>query len=148
MAHDGALTPAATEEVLRLATAYQASRALHVAVRLGLPDLLGAAAARDADDLARATRTLPDALRRLLRALTAFGVFAEREDGRFALGPLGGHLRADAPASLRPLVLMYGYDEYWRCWGELEHWCAPARPRPRTSSAPGTPSPATPPTPR
>ena len=77
MTHDGAPPhAAATEEVLRLATAYQASRALHVAVRLGLPDLLGAAAPRDAEELARATRTLPDALRRLLRALTAFGVFA------------------------------------------------------------------------
>lgn len=122
MTHDGAPPhAAATEEVLRLATAYQASRALHAAVRLGLPDLLGAAAARDADDLARATRTQPDALRRLLRAMAAFGVLSEREDGRFALGPLGDCLRAGVQGSVHPLVLMHGDEDFWRTWGELEH---------------------------
>jgi hypothetical protein len=122
MTHDGAPPAAATaEQVQRLATAYQASRALHVAVRLGLPDLLGDAAARDAEDLARVTRTQPDALRRLLRALTAFGVFAEREDGRFTLGSLGGCLPAGVPGSVRPLMLMHGDEDFWRTWGELEH---------------------------
>jgi hypothetical protein len=118
---DAAPPPAAAEEVLRLATAYQASRALHVAVRLGLPDLLGDGAPRHAEGLARETGTQPAALRRLLRALAAFGVFADEGDGRFALGPLGQCLRAGAPGSVRALVLMQGDEDFWRTWGELEH---------------------------
>ena len=46
---------------------------------------------------------------------------AEGEDGRFALGPLGGCLRADAPGSVRALVLMFGDEDFWRTWGALEH---------------------------
>ncbi|MFC7541018.1 methyltransferase dimerization domain-containing protein [Siccirubricoccus deserti] len=78
----------AAEAVLRLATAYQASRALHAAARLGVPDLL-ADGPRSVEDLAAATDTQGPSLSRLLRALAAFGVFAETGDGRFALGPLG-----------------------------------------------------------
>jgi hypothetical protein len=105
--------------VLSLSTAYQASRALYVAAKLGLPDLL-ADGPRSVDDLAAAGAHAPS-LRRLLRALAAFGVFAEGEDGRFALGPLGGCLRADAPGSVRALVLMLGDEDFWRTWGALEH---------------------------
>ena len=34
---------------------------------------------------------------------------------------MGQRLRTGVPASLRPLVLMFGHEEYWRCWGVLEH---------------------------
>ena len=112
-------SPPATA-LLRLATAYQASRALHVAARLGLADLL-ADGPRSVEDLAAATGTHAPSLRRLLRALAAFGVFREVEDGRFALAPLGEHLRSGAPGSVRALVLMYGDEDFWRTWGELEH---------------------------
>ena len=106
--------------VLSLSTAYQASRALYVAAKLGLPDLL-ADGPRSVDDLAAAGGAHAPSLRRLLRALAAFGVFAEGEDGRFALGLLGECLRADAPGSVRALVLMFGDDDFWRTWGALEH---------------------------
>jgi O-methyltransferase domain/Dimerisation domain len=115
-----AIQPTPPAAVLRLATAYQASRALHVAAGLGLPDLL-ADGPRPAEDLAAATGAHTPSLRRLLRALAAFGVFAEGEDGGFALGPLGECLRAGAPGSVRALVLMYGHEDYWHTWGELEH---------------------------
>src|SRR3954464_1385378 len=106
-------------EALQLATAYQSSRALQVALRLGLPDLL----ARDptsVEDLARETGTHAPSLRRLLRALAAYGVFSEVEDDRFRLGPLGACLRADAPGSVRALALMWGDEDYWLTWAELE----------------------------
>ena len=64
----------AAAEALRLATAYQVSRALHVALRLGLPDLL----ARDPQrpqSLSRDTGAHEPSLRRLLRVLAAYGVF-------------------------------------------------------------------------
>jgi hypothetical protein len=37
--------------------------------------------------------------------------------GRWA----GGCLRADAPGSVRALVLMWGDEDWWRTWGALEH---------------------------
>ena len=140
-----AAQPPPAAEVLRLATAYQASRALYVATKLGVPDLL-ADGSRSADDLAAAIGAHAPSLRRLMRALAAFGVLAEGGDGRFALGALGGCLRADAPGSVRALILMYGDEDFWRTWGELEHCIEPVRPRPSTSSAPRTSSRATPPT--
>jgi hypothetical protein len=115
-----AAQPPPAAEVLRLATAYQASRALYVATKLGVPDLL-ADGSRSADDLAATIGAHAPSLRRLMRALAAFGVLAEGGDGRFALGALGGCLRADAPGSVRALILMYGDEDFWRTWGELEH---------------------------
>jgi hypothetical protein len=112
--------PPPAAEVLRLATAYQASRALYVATKLGVPDLL-ADRPKSAEDLAAATGAHAPSLRRLMRALAAFGVLAEGEDGRFALGAVGGCLRGDAPGSVRDLILMYGDEDFWRSWGDLEH---------------------------
>jgi hypothetical protein len=91
-----------------------------VATKLGVPDRL-ADGPRSAEDLAAATGAHAPSLHRLLRALAAFGVFAEAADGRFALGPLGECRRAGAPGSVRALALMYGHEDYWRTWGELEH---------------------------
>ena len=105
---------------MRLATGYQASQALHVAASLGLADLL-AGAPRSSDELAAATNTHAPSLRRLLRALAAFGVFREEEDGCFALAPPGECLRADLPGSARPLVLMWGHEDFRRTWDALEH---------------------------
>ena len=71
----------------------------------------------------------------------------EGEDGCFTLGSLGGCLRADAPGSVRALVLMRGDEDWWRTWGALEHYVRTGESAARqTSSAPGTPSRATPPT--
>jgi len=107
---------------MRLATGYQASRALHLAASLGLADLL-AGAPRSGDDLAAATNPHAPSLRRLLRALAAFGVFREEEDGCFALAPPGECLRDGAPGSVRPLVPMWGHEDFRRTWDDLEH-CA------------------------
>jgi orsellinic acid C2-O-methyltransferase len=112
--------PSLAVEVLRLATAYQASRALYVATRLGIPDLL-ADGPQSAEDLAAGTRAHAPSLRRLMRALAAFGVLVEHADCRFSLGPLGGCLSGDAPGSVRDAVLMYGDEDFWRTWGDLEH---------------------------
>jgi Dimerisation domain len=92
--------PAPAAEVLRLATAYQASRATYVAAKLGVPDLL-ADGPKSAEDLAAATGAHASSLRRLMRALAGFGVLAEGGDGRFALGALGG-VPARRRAWLRP----------------------------------------------
>jgi hypothetical protein len=93
---------------------------LHTAAVLGIADLL-AAGPRAADALARATRTDPDALRRLLRMLAAHGVFAEREDGWFEQTEVSTLLRGDAPGSLRAILLMYGSDVWRAPWDRMLH---------------------------
>jgi len=62
--------------------------------------------------LATVTGTHAPSLFRLLRALTAFGVFDEVVPGRFTLTPIGDGVRADAPHSLRDAVLMWCSENY------------------------------------
>lgn len=115
---EGPATPAAA--LIRLATAYQASRALHVAAELGLADLV-AEGPLSSQDLAARTGTDAPSLHRLLRALAAFGVFGEGEDGRFGLAPAGETLRRGVRGSVRDLILMFGHADFWGTWGELGH---------------------------
>ncbi|NMH99980.1 methyltransferase [Pseudonocardia sp. K10HN5] len=83
------------------------ARTVQLAAELGVADLLGDGP-RTAEDLAAATSTHPGALYRLLRALAGAGVFTEVEPGRFGLTPVGEHLRADHPQSLRAWVQFQG----------------------------------------
>src|SRR2546430_5707927 len=90
----------------QMAIGHYLSRALHLAAKLGVADLLKDGARR-AEELAEATDTHAPSLRRVLRFLASVGVFEEREDGRFALTALGECLRADLPGSSRAMVLLF-----------------------------------------
>jgi orsellinic acid C2-O-methyltransferase len=61
-------------------------------------------------------------LRRVLRLLASVGVFAENDDGRFALTPTGEMLREDAPGSMRASVMLFAGTRIQDNWKELE-WC-------------------------
>ncbi|MBL8482675.1 MAG: hypothetical protein JNJ60_10790 [Rhodocyclaceae bacterium] len=91
------------------------TQALYVAADLGLADLLAQQPA-SAEQLAACTRSHPDALRRLLRALVSLGLCAEGADGLYALTPAGQPLRKDVPASLHALAIWWG--RY--CWPEMQ----------------------------
>src|SRR5438552_2911425 len=90
----------------QMATGHYLSRALHLAAKLSVADLLKDGARR-AEELAEATDTHAPSLRRVLRFLASVGVFEEREDGRFALTALAECLRADLPGSSRAMVLLF-----------------------------------------
>src|SRR5687768_3952922 len=83
----------------RLISGYQTTFLVQIAAELGLADLL-AQGPRGAEDLAAATGTRPDALRRVLFALAQLGLLMRGSDGRYALTRLGECLRADHPAGL------------------------------------------------
>ncbi len=104
-------------QLLRMISGYWLSQGIYVAAKLGLADLLKAGP-RSAADLALATKTHAPSLRRLLRALASVGVFAETDDGNFALSPLAEPLRSDLPGSQRALAVMNG-EEHYRAYGEL-----------------------------
>ena len=99
---------------------YAQSQVVYVAVRLGIPDVLGDGP-RNATALATATTAHEPTLRRLMRVLTALGLTKEDADGQYTLTPQGSLLRADVPGSLRMAVLFGVGPWYWRAWGELLH---------------------------
>jgi len=104
----------------RMAAAHYVPRALALVAKLGVADELSGGPL-DLAALASATDTDPDALGRVLRLLVSVGVLAEGDDGMFALTPLGDCLRADAPFSARPMVLLFAGVRIQDSWRELEY---------------------------
>ena len=102
----------------RLVEGFRVSQAIHVAATLGIADLL-AGGSRTSDQLAEATGTHPTALYRLLRALASVNVLQELADRRFALTPLGEHLRSDVPGSIAGTAAYIGRPYIWQVWAEL-----------------------------
>jgi hypothetical protein len=105
------------EEMNRLLSGYWLSKAIYVAAKLGIADLL-AHVGRSADDLARETKTHGPSLYRMLRALASVGVFVEDTPGRFSLTHMATCLRSDVPGSQRALAIMLG-EEQFRAWSEF-----------------------------
>jgi hypothetical protein len=102
----------------RLVNGYQVTQAIHVLVRLGIPDQL-ADGPRSAADLAVATGAHEKSLYRLLRALAAVRVLDELPDRRFALTELGEALRSDVPGSVAGWAAFIGRPYYWNVWARL-----------------------------
>lgn len=113
--HGAATAPQA---IVPLATAFWISRALYVATRLGVADLL-AKGPKSPLTLAAEAGADASALQRVMRALASVGVFAEDGNGNFRNTDAARFLQAEAPGSLRAFVLMLGEPESWRAWGEM-----------------------------
>ncbi|KAB1981722.1 MULTISPECIES: methyltransferase [Streptomyces] len=93
--------------------------AVRAAARLGVADALDDVP-MSAEDLAAAVKTQPGTLRRLLRALSCQGVFAERPDGTFAHTEMSRLLREDDPNSLRYIALWCTEPWTWNVWPKLD----------------------------
>jgi C-methyltransferase len=92
---------------------------IRAAAKLGVADALGTDGATAAE-LAAAIDADPPTLDRLLRALTAHGVFAEVEPGRFVHSDLSRMLREDHPRSMRYIVLWASAPWTWAAWPRLD----------------------------
>jgi ubiquinone/menaquinone biosynthesis C-methylase UbiE len=125
--------------LVAMVNSYWITQALSVAAQFNLPDLL-ASGAQTSAQLAQATETQAPALHRLLRALVTLEIVREREDGAFALLPLGALLRSGAAVSLRSYAIFVGQYQ-WQEWSHLrdsvrtgesvrEHLTGTAGPRP------------------
>ena len=106
--------------LFQMCAGHYLSRAIYVAAKLGIADLL-ANGPRDSADLAQATGMHAPSLLRLLRFLASFGVLAEPESGRFALTPVGEWLRSGIPGSRRAMALLFCGPMEYRAWEELEY---------------------------
>ncbi|MEU1277229.1 methyltransferase [Streptomyces sp. NPDC005805] len=93
--------------------------AVRAAARLGVADALEDTP-QDAEALGAAVKADPRALRRLLRALTCYGVFAEEPDGRFVHTDMSRRLREDDPHSLRAIALWCTEPWTWAAWPKLD----------------------------
>ncbi|MBW4435284.1 MAG: methyltransferase [Pelatocladus maniniholoensis HA4357-MV3] len=105
--------------MIQLATSYWVSRAVYAAAKLGIADMLKNGP-HSCDLLANSTRTNPQALYRLMRALASVGIFAENKQGCFTLTPLATYLQSDAPNSIRAFAISFG-EEHYRAWGDIIH---------------------------
>jgi hypothetical protein len=104
--------------MIRLMTGFWISRAIYVAAKLGISDLLKDEP-KEINELA--TGSHGPSLYRVLRALASIGIFDENEQGRFALTPLASTLCTNVPGSLRAWVNMQSGEEHYRAWGDLMH---------------------------
>ncbi|UWU94950.1 acetylserotonin O-methyltransferase [Bradyrhizobium sp. CB1015] len=107
-------------DLLALINGFQITQAIRVAVVLRVADHLGDGA-RSAGELAALTRSHPDSLYRLLRALAAVGVFREGKDRTFMLTPMGECLRTGSGTPLGAWAEFVGSSYVWQAWGHLLH---------------------------
>jgi len=106
-------------ELLRqIAGGYCLSRSLHVVANLGVADKMEETP-QTAAELAVSVGAHPEALGRVLRLLSAHGVF-ESCDGKFRHTPASRMLRTDHPQSMRDLARMFGLPPMWATFGEME----------------------------
>jgi hypothetical protein len=83
------------------------SEAIHVVAALEVADLLSAGP-KSAEELGEATGASAPSLRRVMCALTSFGIFSQDSAGRFDLAPMGEFLKRDVPGSLHTAALFFG----------------------------------------
>jgi hypothetical protein len=114
----GAVT--ASDFALRVLGGFRFSRAVWLAARLRLADLVGDGTA-SAAELAAAGGTDAGAVERLMNALAAFGVFRRDADGRFRQSPASQVLRSDHPQSQRAWLECLLGGEMFEAWGAIEY---------------------------
>ncbi|HEY1967828.1 MAG TPA: methyltransferase [Pseudonocardia sp.] len=106
--------------LLRMIYGAVTARVLALAAELELADRV-ADGPKPATELAAATGTNADALRRVLRTLAGTGVFTEVSPGVFGQTPLSAVLRAGVSGSIRDAVLELGSAETFGSLMGLEH---------------------------
>ena len=114
--------PPPEQQLMQMIMGKFVSRSLTVAADLGIADILHEGS-RSAEELATATETHADGLYRVLRALTAVGVFNELPGRRFANNALSQSLREDAEGSVRAMARWINDSFGWQmgacavyCW--------------------------------
>lgn len=107
-----------SQAMVQMIMGFRITQMIYVAAKLGIADLLKDGS-RDVESLAQTTGTDAPSLYRLLRALASVGIFAEDEQGSFALTPLAALLQSGVFGSQRARALFFGGSAQWRSWGEM-----------------------------
>ena len=104
--------------MLRMISGFRVARAIYIAAKLGLADLLKDEP-KENGELALATGTHAPSLYRVMRALASVGIFAEDEQGRFTLTPIAATLQSHVPGSLRAWAVLVLGEEDYQAWGDF-----------------------------
>ena len=107
------------QELFRMIYGYKSTQALYVAAKLGIADHI-VGGPMTVDELANQVGANPKALLRLMRYLTALGIFTQDESKKFGLTSLGELLRDDNPESMRYNAI-YSGEENYKATGDLLH---------------------------
>ncbi|WP_234327737.1 methyltransferase [Streptomyces sp. NRRL F-2664] len=116
----------AAETLLRLLTGAWTTQALAACAQLRLPEAMYRHIGVGVGELARAVGAHPESLATLLRYLAMLGVVGNGPDG-YRLTGVGALLDSGAPASMRPLALMYG-GPFYQSFAHLAHSVRTGRP--------------------
>ncbi len=108
------ITPAPFR-LIQIGSAFWQSRALYVAASLDIASVL-ADESLAVEVIAERVSAQTDALYRLLRMLTAMGIFEEASPGVFGNNRLSAHLREDNPHNVRAMILMHNSPEMSQPW--------------------------------
>jgi hypothetical protein len=105
--------------LMQLVAAKWITQPLLALAQLGVADRLLRTGPRTVEELAHECGVLADPLRRCLRAAASVGVFAESQDGCFALTPMAHHLSIGVELSLRDLTLLLGSEPTTRSFSNI-----------------------------
>lgn len=97
---------------------YVNSKAIYVAAKLNIADLLASQGPMNADQLAKETGAHRESIYRLLRALASNGIFTEGQNGTFELTPLAECLREDSSESTKATALSAG-NVFYKAYNEF-----------------------------
>ena len=103
--------------LMQIGSAFWQSRALYVATRLGLADVL-ADGHKSTRDIAVELQLNEDHLYRLMRMLASIGIFEEMAPRVFRNSGTSGYLRRDNPKNVRAMILMHNSPEMTQPWLE------------------------------
>lgn len=106
-------------QLMQMLTGFMVSRSICAAAELGIADKL-ARGPLYYTDLAKEIGANQKTLHRLMRALSAIGIFAEPKAGTYALTPLSDLLRSDVPGSMKHLAEMMTTPSHWLPWGRFD----------------------------
>ena len=112
--------PQAAQQLMQMANGFIFTAALYPIAKLKIADLL-VHGPMPVTELAQKTKSNVDALYRVLRLLASVGIFAELSGKVFALTPMSDCLRADAPGSMRDMVIFMGNPFHAKVWSDLSY---------------------------
>ena len=101
----------AARALIQLSTGFITARAVHVAAKLGIADLLDQGPRRAAE-IAEKLAVDPDALFRIMRLLAGAGVLKQSEPDLFELTDLGEPLRTASEHSMRDYIILFHEFQY------------------------------------
>jgi hypothetical protein len=103
--------------LMQIGSLFWQSRALYVATKLGLADIIGDAQ-KSTQDIADEHHLHEDHLYRLLRMLGSMGIFEETSPRVFRNSKTSDFLRIDNPKNVRAMILMHNSPEMTKPWME------------------------------